>query len=605
MTVHVSFHDDKRLKVECTDRLKLEEMKMVMHGRAVVREQAILIPIKSSPKLVLWNKLQFSFAPGVLDLIKKIHAHVRKRIATVEKIRSQYGHDPHFDYDYKGVYDGPLEHQKIMFNGIVYTDACALLADPGTCKTAAYLWGIDKRIQRGQVKKALVITLSPLKENVLEEMAAQVPHLKGVVIKNNVQGKNIINKSYKQAKNNKDYDVYIGNYESIYTMSEYIPDGYFDMVVLDEAHRAGTPTSRQTKALIKAFDYVPYKYIITATLHANHLMSFFSPFRFLGPDTVPYAHWMEFRRRFMYTVDKDGHIWKPSPGAIDECTKITGKLSFLFKKEECLDLPPMINEEVKCDMGTNQKKLYEEMKSDMVAIIEDMCGKCNMQGNCDMSCRESVSAKNALVLLTKLRQITCGFYINTRIKVNDDGSEVNDSNIITLPENPKLDLLMNVLSCIPSDRKVIIWSTYVHAIHMIRDRLRKAFGTDSTLTCVGDQDAYQMVQQFKNPEHSFMVAMMSKMGVGQNMQYSNYQAFFNNSYSSIQREQALGRQHRQGQEEKVTVFDLTMRKSIDEIVLATLFKKKELAITLSRLSVVVQKGGFDPLMDNSSIPITD
>lgn len=493
-----------------------------------------------------------------------------------------------------------------MFNGIVYTDACALLADPGTCKTAAYLWGIDKRIQRGQVKKALVVTLAPLKENVLEEMGKQVPHLSGVVLKNLAQGKKIVNKTYKSKKRNRDYDVYISNYESVFRLAEYVPEGYFDMVILDEAHRAGNPTSRQTNALIKAFDFVPYKYIITATLHANNLMSFFMPFRFLGPDTVPFAHWMEFRRRFMFPAgNEDITFWKPAPGSINECTRITGRLAFLFRKEECLDLPPMINEVLSCEMESGQKKLYEEMKSDMVAIIEDMCSKCNMQGNCDMSCRESVSAKNALVLLMKLRQICCGFYINTRIKVNDDGSEVNESNTITLPKNPKLDLLLQTISCIPQDRKVIIWSTYVHAIELIRDRLIKAFGPKSTLTCYGSQNAYKMVQEFKKIEHSFMVAMMSKMGVGQNMQYSNYQIFFNNSYSSVMREQALGRQHRQGQEEKVTVFDLSMKDSIDEIIWATLMAKKDLAIKLSRLSVVVQKGGFDPLMDNTEVSLLD
>ena len=221
-----------------------------------------------------------------------------------------------------------------------------------------------------------------------------------------------------------------------------------------------------------------------------------------------------------------------------------------------------------------------------------------------MSCRDKVSAKNALVLLTKLRQICCGFYINTRIKFDDSGKEINDSNIITLPENPKLDLLMNIISCIPSSRKIIVWSTYVHAIEMTRDRLQKAFG-DRVLTCYHDQNAYAMVQKFKEDRYNIMVAMTSKMGVGQNMQYSNYQIFLNNSYSSILREQALGRQHRQGQKEKVTAFDAIVKNSIDEIVLSTLHAKKDLAMSLSRLSAVIKKGGFDPLADNNSIPFED
>lgn len=603
--IKISFFDKKYIRVSCYDRQLLEQMQWVMNGDKVRGEDAILIHFKASPKLAVFSKYPIEFAPGVLDVVKKIHKNVNDRALAIIKIRNEYGHNPHFDYEYKGKYPTILEHQKIMFNAVVYTDAAALLADPGTCKTASYLWGIDKRIQRGQVKKALIVTLAPLKENVLEEMVAQVPHLRGVILDNLVQTDKIINKSYKVAKKNVDYDIYISNYESMFSISDILPDDYFDMVVLDEAHRAGNPTSRQSKAIIKAFDFAKYKYIVTATLHSNNLMSFYMPFRFLGPDTIPFAHWMEFRRRFMYSVGEDGHIWLPSPGSINEVTKITGKLSILFRKEDCLDLPPLIQEKVSCDMTSGQRTLYEQMASEMIAIIDNMCSKCNKRGMCDMSCRNEISAKNALVLLTKLRQICCGFYINTKIKLDANGREVNESNIITLPENPKLDLLLQTLSCIPQSKKVIIWSTYVHAIEMIRDRIGKAFGSETVLTCYRDQNAYEMVQEFKKDQYPFMVAMTSKMGVGQNMQYSNYQVFFNNSYSSIQREQAIGRQHRQGQTEKVTAFDLVVRKSIDEIVLATLLEKKDLAITLSRLSVVIQKGGFNPISDNNSISFED
>jgi len=600
----ISFHDKRRLCIECLDRELLELMQNVMDGDKVYGKPQILIHYKSSPKLSMFKKYPMEFEAGVVDFIKRVHQHVLDRELAIAKIRNQYGNNPHFDYEYKGKYEKPLEHQKVMFNTMVYTDAAAILADPGTCKTGAYLWAIDRRIQKGQVKKALIVTLAQLKENVLEEMRVQVPHLKGFVLGDSIQANKVLNKGYKSQKKNQDYDIYIHNYESMFTLREILPDDYFDMVILDEAHRAGNPTSRQTKSIIKCFDYAKYKYIVTATLHSNNLISFYMPFRFLGPDTVPFANWVEFRRRYMYSVDPDGHIWKPAPGAINDVAEMTGKISVMFRKEECLDLPDLIEEKISCQMEPGQDALYRQLEADLVATIADMCGKCNKIGMCDMSCREQISAKNALVLLTKLRQICCGFYINTRIKFDDSGKEINDSNIITLPVNPKLDLLVSTISCIPSDRKIIVWSTYVHAIELIRTRLEKAFG-GSVLTCYGDQNAYQMVQEFKKDKYKIMAAMISKMGVGQNMQYSNYQVFFNNSYSSIHREQAIGRQHRQGQTEKVTVFDLIMKDSIDEMVLSTLLEKKDLAIALSRLSVVIQKGGFDPIADNNSISFND
>jgi len=78
------------------------------------------------------------------------------------------------------------------------------------------------------------------------------------------------------------------------------------------------------------------------------------------------------------------------------------------------------------------------------------------------------------------------------------------------------------------------------------------------------------------------------MGVGQNIQFSNYQVFFNNSYSWILRDQAEGRQHRQGQKEKVTIIDLLTKDTVDELRLEALMNKQDLALSLSQLSRVLK-----------------
>jgi len=470
-----------------------------------------------------------------------------------------------------------------------YTDAAAIIADPGTCITGAYLWSVDRRIQRGLVKKALVVTLSDLKKNVMQEMSVQVPHLKGVVLSGKERSGNILNKTFKLKKKNSDYDIYIANYESMFSIVELINDKYFDMVILDEAHRVGFPTSRQTQAIVNTFENCKFKYVVTGTLHANNLMSFYMPYRFLGADTVPYATYNEFRRRYMYSVDPNGYVWVPCAGAKEAVTRITGQISVMFKKEDCLDLPPLIHEKYSCEMSSGQAKLYKEMQKDLVATIDDMCGKCNKKNDCDGSCEDDVSAKNALVLSGKLHQIACGFYINTRVAVDQKtGRQIDNSNIITLEENPKMDLLISTLNNLPQDAKVIIWTNYTHACKMIMEALSKAFGKDSYISCFGDQDAYEQVQLFRTCKQRFIVANPKKMGVGQNVQYSHYQAFFSNSRSFVVRDQAEGRQHRQGQKEKVTVIDLILEDTVDVLTLRALEEKQDLNLTLSQLARVIK-----------------
>lgn len=583
----VQLYDRNSFIVSCTDRELLDIMKERMDGYKVRGRDQIVIPLRSGPKLARFHKYGIEWGHQTKEVMAFLVDRIKKRKANIAKIKSQWGGDIKFDYDCKGQYE-PMDHQKIMFNMTAYSDVAALLADPGTCKTAAYLWAIDYRIQKGQIKKALVVTLSDLKKNVLAEMAVQVPHLKGVILKDAAQARKVLQKSYKVKKKNVDYDIYIANYESMFTLVELFGDDYFDMVVCDEAHRVGSPKARQTKKIVSKFEPVPYKYIVTATLHANNLMSFFMPFRFMGPDTVPYANYYEFRRQHMYTVDPDGHIWKELPGARAEVRKITGSISVMFTKEECLDLPPLVRQQYSCSLGPKQKKLYDQLKEDLIATIDDMCGHCDKQGQCDKSCEDSVEAKTALVLVGKLSQVTCGFYRNTRYAVDDQGRERDVSNIITLEDNPKLSLLIQTLNNIPAGRKVIIWTHYIRAVELITEAIKKAFGKDSVLTCYGNQDTFEQVQKFRDTNADYMVANPMKMGVGQNMQYSSYQVFFSNSYSWVQRDQAEGRQHRQGQQNKVTVIDLSVQDTIDEVIINALMAKKDLALSLSQWSRVMK-----------------
>ena len=582
--------DKNHFVIGCDDRDLLATMQEHMSGKKILRQNKISIPLKSGTKIYRFQKYGIKWGNGAKDLVEQIAANAIKRREIIDKIKKQYGNVIKFEYDCKGIYD-PLEHQKIMYNCIVYPDVSNVMADTGTCKTGPYLWAIDERIKRGHVKKALIITMSDLKKNVLEEMKIQVPHLTGIILKGKAQADKIINKKYTVKKKNIDYDIYIGNYESMFSVLTITPDDYFDMVVLDEAHRIGAPGSRQTKEIVKKFEFSKYKHVLSGTLISNNMMSFYMPFRFLGPDTVPYAKYWAFRGEFMHTVDPDGHMWKPNYGSQEKVSKIIGSISVRFRKEECLDLPPLIREINSCDMEPGQRKLYTEMKNDLVTMIDDMCGQCDIKDNCDKSCESTIVANNALVLTEKLRQIASGFYINTRISLDDKGKEIKTRNVIYLNENPKLRLLINTLNNIPPDRKVIIWSTYIPAITLIKKALGNAFGHDRYLTCYQKQDAFEQIQKFKDPQYTWLIGNPAKMGHGHNIQFSNYSVFFNNSYSYIQKDQAEGRQYRQGQENHVTVIELAVRNTVDELILKAMEKKIDLSLSLSHWARILKRPG--------------
>jgi SNF2 family DNA or RNA helicase len=561
----------------------------LVDGDKVRNVPQITFPIRALPNLARaipnWWKVS---SEDAIKATMEISNSIKQRKQWIVEIRNEYNGEVKFygGYEPKGIYP-PLKHQIVMFNAIARLGGAAILAEPGTCKTGAYVWGIDYRIKSGHVKKALVITLSHLKENVLKEMSIQAPGLSGVVLDNKIQSDKIINKTYKVAKKNMDYDVYIANYESMNSLSDIIPDDYFQMVILDEAHRIGSPRSNQTKAIVEKFEYVQYKYIITGTLNANNPMSFFMPFRFMGPEMVNEANFYEFRQKHFYTVDPDQHIWVPSPGTHQHVQKLIGNASVCFKKEDCLDLPPKVYETLKCDMSPAQLEEYKRTRDDMMFIIKKGCQDCDKNGTkCDWVCNNAILVKNILVKITKLAQITCGFFIETKFEITPEGKKVDKSVVHWFDENPKLNLLVSTINDIPNDRKVIIWSHYTAGVKLIADRIKKAFGPDSYVTVFGDDNAFDKVNQFRdNPKIRFFIANQKKAGTGLNIQFSNYQVFFSNDYSYVRRQQAEDRQHRQGQKDTVTIFDLACQKSIDEEILnIVLVEKKELDASLNSLA---------------------
>lgn len=586
--MRISRVSDKVIRFDCSNFQTLEMVKGICDGVKVRCEDSILFPVRALPKIVRvfpdWQKMMDS---ETISLLVRVSENIKKRKAIIRQIRDSYGSDK-MSYEVKGKHS-PLKHQITMFRAITESDCAAILADPGTCKTASYIWGIDYRIQTGSVKKCLVITLSHLKSNVDAEIRDQAPHMTRVILGEKKQANCILNKKYKSDKKNLDYQIYISNYESMFSLIDLFPPDYFQMVVLDEAHRIGSPRSRQTKTIVDYFEHVPYKYIVTGTLNANSHMSFYMPFRFMGPDTVPEATFWEFRQKHFYTVDPDKHIWVPSPDTHGLVKDLIGRVSICFTKDQCLDLPPKIYEVVKCEMDKDQADRYEEVKKELIFTIQQHCKNCvDKDTEKCLACENKILIKNVLVQINKLSQITCGFFIKTKKAIDPiTGSEKDASEVIWFEKNPKLSILVSTLNNIPSNKKVIIWSNFIASIKIIEAKIIEAFGKDSYVTVYGDDDAFAKVEQFKsNPKIRFFIANQTKAGTGLNIQFSNYQIFYSNNYSYIQRDQAESRQHRKGQEESVTIIDTVCSGTVDERVLGILMNKKSLAMDLSSLAKV-------------------
>ena len=326
-------------------------------------------------------------------------------------------------------------------------------------------------------------------------------------------------------------------------------------VVIDEATSIKNRQAKRTKNICKVSQKALYKRILTGSPITKSPLDLFSQCEFLKPGILGFTNFYAFRAR--YSVMKQIQIGANKNLLIPIYYQHLGELenkiksfSFRVRKDECLDLPPKIYEKRDIKLSDQQIKLYNSLKENCRAIIED----------------EMASYNNKLTEILKLQQV-CNGFLKT-----DDG----ETKELT---NSKLTELINILDEV--DGKVIIWANFVHNIETIIKTLQDKFGQTSVVSIYGDvavEARNSAVINFqKNDRVRFFVGNPSTGGYGLNLTKASTVIYFSNSFNLEIRQQSEDRAHRIGQENKVTYIDLIAKGTIDEFVLKSLNQKLTLS----------------------------
>jgi SNF2 family DNA or RNA helicase len=326
-------------------------------------------------------------------------------------------------------------------------------------------------------------------------------------------------------------------------------------VVIDEATSIKNRQAKRTKNICKVSQKALYKRILTGSPITKSPLDLFSQCEFLKPGILGFTNFYAFRAR--YSVMKQIQIGANKNLLIPIYYQHLGELenkiksfSFRVRKDECLDLPPKIYERRDIKLSDQQIKLYNSLKENCRAIIED----------------EMASYNNKLTEILKLQQV-CNGFLKT-----DDG----ETKELT---NSKLTELINILDEV--DGKVIIWANFVYNIETIIKTLKDKFGQTSVVSIYGDvavEARNSAVVNFQeNDKVRFFVGNPSTGGYGLNLTKASTVIYFSNSFNLEIRQQSEDRAHRIGQENKVTYIDLIAKGTIDEFVLKSLNQKLTLS----------------------------
>ena len=326
------------------------------------------------------------------------------------------------------------------------------------------------------------------------------------------------------------------------------------MMAIDESTTIKTPTAKRTKNILKLAGSAVYRRIMTGSPVTKNPLDLYTQCDFLSPWLLDFTSYYAFRNRYaeMKTLHMHGRQVQVVNGFknLGELSDKLKDFSYRVLKDDCLDLPDKIFIKRQIQLTPDQRKLYEQMKKEAIAVLKG---------------KQSTTV-NTLTQLMRLQQITCGHF------TADDGA--------TQPiANNRITELMDVLE--ETEGKAIIWAHYQYDITAIINAVVKKYGPGSIVDYYGltpQEERQPNIKRFQDdPKCQFIVGTPSTGGYGITLTAANTVIYYSNGYDLEKRLQSEDRAHRIGQKKSVTYVDLMADDTVDEKIVQALRKKINIA----------------------------
>jgi len=151
--------------------------------------------------------------------------------------------------------------------------------------------------------------------------------------------------------------------------------------------------------------------------------------------------------------------------------------------------------------------------------------------------------------------------------------------MVPLDENPKMDLLFDIIEDNYATTKFIVWTTFIHEIEAIVGRLAEKYGKSTVEAYYGKtemQDRARIEDRYCNdPSMRFFVGNPATAGLGLTLISGEGDAmvYYSGTNAYIDRAQSEDRAHRIGQKNTVLVVDLIMERTVDELIAESITEK--------------------------------
>lgn len=343
-------------------------------------------------------------------------------------------------------------------------------------------------------------------------------------------------------------DVIITTYGTLRSDIKQFVEVTFDYVVLDESQAIKNPGSKVTKAagLLKASN----RLCLSGTPLQNNTFDIFAQMNFLNPGMLGSVEF--FKQEFSIPIDKFGEKEQK-----DHLRKLLYPFILRRTKEQVAkDLPEKQEMVLFCEMGDEQRKIYDAYRND---YRDKIMGVVENQGI-------QKSQLTILQGLMKLRQICDSPAIvkeeerfpNVSVKLEEIGREITE----------------NI-----SNHKALVFSQFLGMLSLIKDKM-KELGVDYEYfdgsSTVAERE--KAIHRFQNDENCrvFLISLKAG-GVGLNLTAADYVYIVDPWWNPAVEQQAIDRTHRIGQTKNIFAYRMICTDTVEDKILKLQERKRNLA----------------------------
>lgn len=243
---------------------------------------------------------------------------------------------------------------------------------------------------------------------------------------------------------------------------------------------------------------------------------------------------------------------------IDELWQRIGDVCLKVEREEAPDVPPKVYKTYNIELTKEQLDLYKQLEI--------------------QHCTDNITVDNGLKLYLRFQDICNGYEPVESEELNDNGQHKVD--LIPLKENPKLDMLEEIIEDI-GNKQLVIWCSRTRLLYDAQKRLEdKGYTTAVYDGKVDKEKREQDYQLFSEGKIQIIFVNQASGSYGlDGLKNADYAIYLCSSYSVEQRVQSEGRTRRGEITRSKYYIDLICKGTCEDRIVDALKRGKELIST--------------------------